>query len=126
MKSKPQKKSAWIIIAAVVVVIICIGAYVFFAKRQATTNVPQTPPLAVAATCTASDASQGAGAIYTKGTVTSVDSTGYTQTLTDDCANATYLEKYICYESPVGSGHYADGRTVVKCANGCLNGACKK
>ena len=125
MKLKPRKKSAWIV-AAVVMAVIVIGAYVFFAKQRAAPGTLQTLPLAVAATCTDSDASQGASAIYTKGTVASVDSLGETQTLTDECANTTYLIEYICYESPVGSGHYADGRTVVKCAKGCANGACKK
>ena len=127
MKLRPQKKSSWIVVAAVVLIIIIgIGAFMFFAKQKAAPGMPQTPPVAVAATCADSDASLGADAIYTKGTVTSTDSLGHTQTLTDDCVNATYLEKYICYESPVGSGHYTDGRTVVKCAKGCANGACKK
>jgi hypothetical protein len=89
--------------------------------------MPAARPTPVAATCTTSNVGlDAASAIYVKGTVTSVDSTGKTQELADDCINAIYLEKYICYESPTGSGHYASGRTVVKCANGCVNGACKK
>lgn len=145
MEPKEHGKFVWIIAAAIFIILIGVGAYLFFAKPRAsapagqpasarsssTANVvaplpTSTPPAPVAATCTDSDASQGANAIYTKGTVTSIDSSGKTQTLTDDCANATYLEEFICYESPVGSGHYASGRQVVKCPNGCLNGACKK
>jgi cytoskeletal protein RodZ len=141
------KKNLWVSIA-VVIILLGIGIVWFFLKSQTppatiptattnnvasstttttTTTAPAVKPTPVAATCIASDGGlDAASAIYVKGTVTSVDSTGKTQTLTDDCANAIYLEKYICYESPTGSGHYASGRTVVKCANGCVNGACKK
>lgn len=125
MKVKPQKNFTWIVVA-VVVIVIGIGAYMFFAKQQKAPSTPPTPPSAVAATCTDSDASQGANAIYTKGAVTATDSLGHTQTLADECANTTYLIEYTCYESPVGSGNYSDGRTVVECTHGCASGACKK
>jgi hypothetical protein len=143
---KKHGRLVWIIVAIVLVIVIGIGAYLFFAKPRVSAPVKSaqtqnqtqsssttsanvaaqpssTPPAPVAASCTASGP---ASEIYIKGTVTSVDSAGKTQTITDDCADATYMEKYICYESPAGSGHYASGRQVVKCTNGCANGACKK
>jgi len=120
---KFHKGLGWTI---VVIAIIVIGAIVFFNRPQATKKTPALPT-PVAATCVASDANlSAAAAIYVKSSVTSVDSTGNVQNLTDDCIDATYLEKFICYESPVGSGKFASGRQVVKCANGCVNGACKK
>jgi hypothetical protein len=82
--------------------------------------------LPVAATCTDSNATLGANAIYAAGTVTSVDSSGNTQKFTDSCGDATHLIEYVCRESPVGSGHYASGRTIVQCPKGCLGGACQK
>ena len=133
-----SKKLLWIVLAVVVVIVLAAGAYMLFLKPQtsvkpqqaqtqatstASTTTVVVPPTPVAASCTASGP---ASAIYTQGSVTSVDSFGKTQKLTDDCADATYMEKYICYESPVGSGKFASGRQVVKCANGCVSGACKK
>jgi hypothetical protein len=120
---KFRKELGWTI---VVIAIIIIGAIVFFVQPQATKKIsaPATP---VAATCVASDANLSAAAsIYAKGTVTSVDSAGNVRSFEDDCLDAVTMEKFICYESPVGSGHYASGRTVVKCANGCVDGACQK
>jgi hypothetical protein len=141
IEPKAHKKFGWIIAVIAIIVVLGIGAYLFFARPWATAKqqtpppstgantLPQssqTPPVPVAATCTDSNAAQGVNAIYTKGTVTSVDSVGHTQTFTDDCANMTYLVEYVCYESPVGSGHYTDGRTLVSCPHGCANGTCKK
>ena len=151
-KQRSSSKLAWTLVA-ILAIIIVIGAVLFFLKPSApasplpvavpvqtqpvasttpvasvapTTPTTTAPPSAVAATCTDSNASLGANAIYTQGTVTSIDSTGNAQKLTDDCGDATHLIEYICYESPVGSGHYASGRTIVQCPKGCANGACKK
>ena len=122
---KFHKEIGW---AIVIIAVIVIGAIVFFNRSQTTKKIPAAvAPSPVAATCVASDANlSAADAIYVKGTVTSVDSTGNVQNLADDCITSSYLEKFICYESPVGSGKFASGRTVVKCANGCVDGACKK
>lgn len=90
----------------------------------AATNTAAVYSGPIASTCADSDASLGANAIYTKGSVTAVNSNGDAQTLIDYCADKTHLIEYICYESPVGSGKYGSGRTIVDCANGCLNGAC--
>jgi hypothetical protein len=138
MKQIKNKKKTWIIVAVVAVIIVALAIYWLSLPPKAapgTNNIPppgssapEVPaaPLPVAATCTDSNASLGANAIYTQGTVVSVDSTGNTQKLTDECADATHLVEYVCYESPVGSGHYASGRKIISCANGCANGVCKR
>lgn len=92
-----------------------------------TPTVPQAPAVA-AANCTDSDAEQGADAIYTAGTVNALDSSGNTSSNTDECAteDPQYLFEWVCMESPVGSGKFGAGRTIVKCPKGCKAGACAR
>jgi hypothetical protein len=139
---KTNKKLLWIVVAVIVIIALGACAYVFLSNshapatgkhlqkqampRVSTTTIttpPATPSAPVAASCTASVPSSTTDV---QGTVTSVDSSGRAQKLTDDCLDAATMEKFFCYESPVGSGHYASGRKVVDCPNGCVNGACQK
>jgi hypothetical protein len=124
LKKYFKNKKQGVVIALIVAVIIIAAIYRFSASPPAPGVA--VAPLPVAAICANSNAALGANAMYTKGTVTSTDSGGNTQVLTDECADISHLVEYVCYESPVGSGHYASGRTIVVCTHGCSGGVCRK
>lgn len=102
------------------------GGRIFTPEPPETSQQPV--PTVVAATCTDSDGNGAESGIYTKGTVTAINSNDEKTVSTDECAaeDSRYLIEWICSESPLGSKNFGAGRQVVKCANGCKSGACVK
>jgi len=81
----------------------------------------------VKATCVDSDVNEKPDDIYIKGSVTYTDENGVETVVYDECTGSkTQVNEMWCYESPVGSENYVQGKMVYDCANGCLDGACIK
>lgn len=137
MKLKERKNTTTIAIAVLFVAAVAMVAYIllpagknggFLPGQKGTGNGAPAVPEVVAATCTDTDASEGEAAIYSKGTVTAINSRGEKTVSTDECdqEDSRYLIEWTCQESPLGSKNFGAGRIPTKCPNGCKAGACVK
>ena len=81
----------------------------------------------IKSTCIDSDVNEKPDDTYIKGSVTYTNENGVETTVYDECTSSkTQVNEMWCYESPVGSGNYVQGKMVYSCKKGCLDGACIK
>ncbi|MDP3964565.1 MAG: hypothetical protein Q8Q20_02820 [bacterium] len=75
--------------------------------------------------CVDSDSGENSEGRFTFGSVTFISGNGVESSEADACdESGSQLQEKWCYESPSRSGNAVPGLRVIRCDNGCVEGAC--